>query len=380
MSLRDMVTTTFANSFGGQPALVARAPGRVNLIGEHTDYNDGFVLPAAISVQTLVAARPRPDRRISVTAADFAGATSSFALDEPIAPDATQSWANYVRGMVSAIRAAGHAVPGADLAVAGNIPQGSGLSSSASLAVAVGTALSELGGLGLDPTAIALLAQACECDFVGTRCGIMDQLISARGIADHALLIDCRSLAATPVPIPEDMAILIVHSGVIRGLVDGHYNERRASCEAAAAKLRVTALRDADLPMLESHQGLLSTIEFARARHVITENARTLEAADALRAGDFAKLGKLFAASHASMRDDFAITLPPIDALVAELRALIGDEGGARMTGGGFGGAVVAVLPKHRAATVLAGLTYRTPGGGAPLVLVEQAGPGAGLV
>ena len=383
-ALHDTVLATFASAFGGAPTLVARAPGRVNLIGEHTDYNDGFVLPAAIGVATLVAARPRADRWIHVTAADFSGATSSFARDEPIAPDAAQPWADYVRGMVSAMRAVGHAIAGVDLAVAGNIPQGSGLSSSASLAVAVGTALSALNGLDLSPTAIALLAQSCECDFVGTRCGIMDQLVSARGRSGHALLIDCRSLACQPVPIPEDMAILIVHSGVVRGLVEGHYNERRASCEAAAAKLGVAALRDADLPLLEDARGHLSTVEHARARHVITENARTLQAAEALQAGDLVSLGELFAASHASMRDDFAITLPPIDALVAELQALIGGScdgrGGARMTGGGFGGAVVAVVPKDYAAAITHALTYRTPAGAAPLVMVEQAGPGAGLV
>ena len=329
---------------------------------------------------TLVGARPRADRRITAVAADFAGATSSFALDEPFTPDPAHPWADYVRGMVAAMQAAGHTVPGADIAVAGDIPQGSGLSSSASLAVALGTALSALGGLDLDATTIALLAQASECDFVGTRCGIMDQLISARGQAGHALLIDCRSLVCEPVPIPEDMAILIVHSGVVRGLVEGHYNKRRASCEAAAAKLGVAALRDAGLPLLEARAEKLSATEYARARHVISENARTLAAAEALRAGKLATLGQLFAASHASMRDDFAITVPPVDALVAELQHLIGPQGGARMTGGGFGGAVVAVLPHHRAASLASALTYRTPAGHAPQILVQQAGPGAELI
>jgi galactokinase len=372
------VSSGFAVAFGGAPALVARAPGRVNLIGEHTDYNDGFVLPAAIGKQTLVAARPRADRRLRVVAVDFAGAETSFSLDAPIAHDPAQGWSDHARGMVSAMRAAGLHVPGADLAVAGDIPRGSGLSSSASLAVAIGTALSELADLGVDGTSLAQMAQQSECDFVGVKCGIMDQLISARGVAGHALLIDCRSLACVPVPVPEAMAIMIVHSGVERGLVDGHYNTRRAQCESAARALGVSALRDADLPLLAAHR--LDPLVHARARHVITENARTLAAAEALRSGDLAALGELMRASHASMRDDFAITVPAIDALAKELSTLIGPQGGARMTGGGFGGAVVAVMPRERAPAVAAALRYRTPSGEAPLVLIEHASAGAALV
>jgi galactokinase len=373
------LATSFAERFGGAPDCVVRAPGRVNLIGEHTDYNDGFVLPAAISVETQVAARRRDDGMIRVMATDFASAESQFALDAPITPDPAQPWADYVRGMAAAMLAAGHAVPGADLAVAGTIPRGSGLSSSASLAVAVGTALSALGGLDLAPATIARLAQAAECDFVGMKCGIMDQLISASGIAGHVLLIDCRSLGCTPVPVPPDMAIMIVHSGVTRGLVDGHYNARRRSCEMAAEALGVAALRDADLAMLDAARERMDATSFARARHVITENARTLAATRALADGDLGTLGALMAASHVSMRDDFAITTPAIDALVAELQVLIGPQGGARMTGGGFGGAVVAVMPVARAAAVAAGLTYRTPAGDRPDILIERACAGAGL-
>ena len=374
------LAASFADRFGGGPNCVVRAPGRVNLIGEHTDYNDGFVLPAAISVETQVAARRRDDGVIRVMATDFAGAESQFALDAPITPDPVQPWADYVRGMAAAMLAAGHAVPGADLAVAGTIPRGSGLSSSASLSVAVGTALSALGGLDLAPATIARLAQAAEGDFVGMKCGIMDQLISASGIAGHVLLIDCRSLDCTPVPVPPDMAIMIVHSGVTRGLVDGHYNARRRSCEMAAAALGVAALRDADLAMLDAARAQMDATSFARARHVITENARTLAATSALTDGDLGTLGALMAASHVSMRDDFAITTPAIDALVAELQALIGPQGGARMTGGGFGGAVVAVMPVARAAAVAADLTYRTPAGDSPDILIEQACAGAGLL
>ena len=368
----------FAQGFGAPAALVARAPGRVNLIGEHTDYNDGFVLPCAISVESRVAAAPRGDGMIRVMAGDFGGATAEWALDAPFAPDPAQPWADYIRAMTAAMMARGHALTGADLAVNGTVPQGAGLSSSASLMVGIGTALAGLAGLAIAPADIARMAQAGECDHVGVRCGIMDQLASACGVRDHALMIDCRSLEVRPVALPEGAAILIVHSGVARGLVEGAYNARRAQCEAAAAAVGVSALRDADLAMLEGAR--LDPLTLARARHVVTENARGLAAAEALAVGDLVAIGDLMAASHQSMRDDFEITVPRIDALVAELRALIGPAGGARMTGGGFGGAVVALCPADQADAVLGQLTYRKPDGTAPLVLRETACDGAGLI
>ncbi|MBU6269127.1 MAG: galactokinase [Sphingomonadales bacterium] len=368
----------FAAAFGHDPDIVARAPGRVNLIGEHTDYNDGFVLPAAIGVETRVAARRREDGVLRVLACDLDAAVAQFPLTAPFTASADQPWVDYVRGMTCALAARGANLCGADLAIAGTIPRGSGLSSSASLAVAVGTVFTALAGLAIAPAEIARAAQAAECDHVGTRCGIMDQLASACGVAGHALLIDCRSLDTTPIALPDDMAVLIVHSGVTRGLVEGAYNERRAQCEAAAAALGVPALRDADMPMLA--RASLDPVVLARARHVVSENARVLAAAEALATGDFRALGALMAASHASMRDDFQITVPPVDALVAELQALIGEEGGARMTGGGFGGAVVALCRRDRVDAVLSGLTYRRPDGDPPLVLREYACAGTGLV
>ena len=376
--MRLSVAEHFAQGFGAPPALVARAPGRVNLIGEHTDYNDGFVLPCAIGVESRVAASPRGDGVIRVIACDFGGASAEWALDAAYAADPAQPWADYIRAMTTAMVARGHALTGADLAVSGTVPQGAGLSSSASLMVAIGTALAGLSGLTIAPAAIALMAQAGECDHVGVRCGIMDQLASASGIRDHALMIDCRSLDVRPVVLPEGAAILIVHSGVARGLVEGAYNERRAQCEAAAAAVGVSALRDADLAMLEAAR--LDPLTLARARHVVTENARVLAAAEALAAGDLVMMGALMAQSHRSMRDDFEITVPQIDTLVAELSALIGPNGGARMTGGGFGGAVVALCPADRADAVLGALTYRKPGGAPPLVLRETACDGAGIV
>lgn len=366
----------FAAAFGAPPALTVRAPGRVNLIGEHTDYNDGFVLPCAIGVESRIAARPRSDGLIRVTACDFGGAMAEWQPDDAFAANAAEPWADYIRAMTTAMAQRGHALNGADIAVSGTVPKGAGLSSSASLMVGIGTAVAALSGLTIAPTAMALMAQAGECDHVGVRCGIMDQLASASGLHGHALLIDCRSLAVQPVALPQGAQILIVHSGVARGLVEGAYNERRAQCEAAAAAMGVAALRDADLAMLE--RAPLDPLTLARARHVVTENARVLAAAEALAAGDLRAMGELMAASHASMRDDFQITVPKVDALVAELQALIGPEGGARMTGGGFGGAVVALCPAHRAEAVLDALTYRKPDGTPPLILRETACDGAG--
>lgn len=373
-ALVDRVTTTFAEAFSTAPDLVARAPGRVNLIGEHTDYNDGFVLPCAIGPATMVAASERDDSEVHVVAADFDNATDRFDLGS--IPHSDLGWSNYVRGMIDALQKAGFALTGANLAIAGNVPKGAGLSSSASLEVAVGQAILALAGTEIDRTRLAQIAQAAECDFVGTKCGILDQLISAQGKAGHALLIDCRSLALTDAPIPEDVAIMIVHSGVTRGLVEGHYNERRRQCEAAAAAIGVAALRDANIAMLDAAG--LERVTHARARHVITENQRTLDAAAALAKSDLVTLGRLMAESHTSMRDDFEITMPPIDRLVTLLQSAIGENGGARMTGGGFGGACVAVLPVARVADVTAAVEagYRTPDDEKPLIMVERPGPG----
>jgi galactokinase len=379
-SLYDRVTASFAARFGDAPDLVVRAPGRVNLIGEHTDYNDGFVLPCAIGPATMVAVSKRNDNNVEVIAADFGDAGDQFSLELPLERNVEQPWADYVCGMISALQNEGCALSGAKIAIAGSLPKGAGLSSSASLEVALGKAMSALAGIDIDNTRLAQIAQRAECDFVGTQCGIMDQLISAQGKAGHVLLIDCRNLGLTDVPVPDDVAIMIVHSGVTRGLVDGHYNARRRQCEAAAAAMGVPALRDADLELLAAAS--LDAVTKMRARHVITENQRTLDAADALAKSDLATLGMLMAQSHASMRDDFEITVPPVDALVAMLQKAIGAQGGARMTGGGFGGACVAVMPIAMVADVQAAITaeYRTPEGNAPIIMVERPGPGVAIL
>jgi len=376
----EALTSLFRETYGALPELVARAPGRVNLIGEHTDYNDGFVLPCAISRQTMVAARRRNDGQVRIVAGDLGRATTSFSLAEPIMPDSAATWSNYVRGVADGLLEGGLALSGADLAIMGNMPQGAGLSSSAALENAAGLALAALAGQpDLDRTRLALIGQRAEHRFAGCQCGIMDQLVSARAVEGAALLIDCRSMDCTPVPLPDGLAVMIVHSGIERGLVDGEYNLRRQQCETAARHFGVAALRD--LAALPEPDGL-DLVAYARARHVIGENARTLAAAAALRTGDLRRLGLLMAESHAAMRDDFQITLPAIDRLVTLLQDAIGSQGGARMTGGGFGGAVVALLPMAEVARVQQAIEdgYRTPDGGPPLIMVEKPAAGASLV
>ena len=379
--MEQRLLAAFINAFDGAPSLWVQAPGRVNLIGEHTDYNDGFVLPCAIDTGTLLAIRPRTDRLVRVLATDYGRAVDEFRTDQPIARHPRKPWANYVRGVLSVLQARGLDLPGANVAIAGDVPRGAGLSSSASLEVAVAQAWQLLtADHRLTPTELALVAQRAENAFVGCQCGVMDQLISARGEAGHALLIDCRSLQTTPVPLPDGAVVMIVESAIKRGLVDSAYNQRRQQCEAAARHLGVRALRDADPALLQAHAGGLDEATYRRARHVITENRRTLQAADALRIGDLRQLGALMAQSHESMRADFEITTPAIDQLSQVLRDAIGPEGGARMTGGGFGGCVVAVMPADRAdaARDAVDSRYRSPTGERGTVHLTRASAGAG--
>jgi galactokinase len=371
----------FEQTWGQASALTVQAPGRVNLIGEHTDYNDGFVLPCAIDYATVIAAAPRADRQVRVVAADYGQALDQFSLDAPITPRPDALWANYVRGMVQALLDDGWALQGAELAIAGDVPQGAGLSSSASLEVALGQAFKSLQGFtALDPTRLAQLAQRAENRFIEVNCGIMDQLISARGRRGHALLIDCRSLEAEAVHLPDEVAVMIVHSRVKRGLVDSEYNTRRLQCEAAARHYGVTALRDVDEATLDARAAGLDPLVLRRARHIVTDSRRAQAAAEALRAGDLRTLGRLMADSHVSMRDDFEITTPAIDDLVHIAQEAIGPEGGARMTGGGFGGCIVAVLPRGKVDAVRAAIEaqYRAPSGEHATVWVSLAADGAG--
>ena len=382
MSLKEKVLAVFQTSFGCEPDLFVRAPGRVNLIGEHTDYNDGFVLPCAIDYETVVAIQRRDDDQVVVIAADYANQRDEFSLIQPIEPHADQLWSNYIRGVVKYLLEKDVSLKGLNMVVAGNVPQGAGLSSSASLEVAIGESFNQAYQLGLSPAAIALNGQEAENKFVGCNCGIMDQMISASGLKDHSLLLDCRSLETRLVKMPDDLAVLIVHSNVKRGLVDSEYNTRRKQCEQVADFFGVKALRDVSLAQLQSaaEQGKLEPVVYQRARHVITENARTLEAADALESGNLEKMGILMAESHNSMHDDFAITVPAIDALVEILQKHIGTDGGARMTGGGFGGCVVALLRPARVAEVIAAVEAEYPlkSGLKPTCYVCKASAGAG--
>ena len=361
MPLKTKTAQVFEKHFHAPPARFFRAPGRVNLIGEHTDYNDGFVLPCAINYDTVIAATLRPDSLVTIVAADYGEQVSRFDLNAAIEKDAAASWSNYIRGVAWALQQRGHTLPGVDLAVAGNVPQGAGLSSSASLEVAVGTMFNLLGGLGLSGQTIAVVGQQAENDFVGMRCGIMDQYISALGQPDHALLIDCRSLEYRAVPIPANTAIIIANSNVKRGLVDSEYNTRRRECETAAAHFGVPALRDVAADAFALHQDELDETVAQRARHVITENARTENAAEVLAQGNLPDMGRLMAESHLSMRDDFQITVPAIDALVEIISGVVGQAGGVRMTGGGFGGCVVALAPQNLVPAVEAAIAAQYP-------------------
>ncbi|HEX8443581.1 MAG TPA: galactokinase [Allosphingosinicella sp.] len=378
--LQTRLAEGFAQRFGGAPDLVVRAPGRVNLIGEHTDYNDGFAMPVAIGPETRVAVRRRGEGEIRVTALNF-GEEDAFVPSADLQKAAQGGWRDYIRGTVAILAREGVDIGGLDIAVMGDVPMGTGLSSSASLEVAVATAVLALAGRQENPKQVALWAQAAENDFVGMRCGNLDQLASAATVEGAALLIDCRSLDLRPIRMPSDAAVMIVQSGVVRGLVEGHYNERRRQCEAAAAILGVPALRDADLAMLEAVAADVDPLVVRRARHVITENDRTLAAAEALALGDLQAVGVLMRESHASQRDDFEITVPLTDRLAELMSEAIGEHGGARQTGGGFGGAVVGLMRNDRVEAVRERVLsdYRTPSGELPDVRVERACSGASV-
>ena len=379
--LINNVTKAFNDVFHYAPTHIIQAPGRVNLIGEHTDYNDGFVLPSAINYQAIVAAKPRDDQQVNVISVDYNNAQDSFSLAEPIVAT-EQDWANYIRGVVKHLQLRGYQFNGADIAVSGNVPQGAGLSSSAALEVVIGQTFKELFGLSISQQDIALNGQEAENHFVGCNCGIMDQLISAEAKKDHALLIDCRSLETTPVSLPQGMSIVIVNSNKKRGLVDSEYNTRREQCEAAAKFFGVNALRDVTIDMFKARENELDEMTAKRARHVITENDRTVAAATAMQNNDISTLQRLMAESHASMRDDFEITVPEIDSLVAIIKGVVGEQGGVRMTGGGFGGCVVSIVPDAMVEQVIATVEkdYPEKTGLQASVFVCSAEEGASLI
>ncbi|WP_375752991.1 galactokinase [Vibrio sp. HN007] len=380
-TLSTSVKQAFSSVLGYEATHLIQAPGRVNLIGEHTDYNDGFVLPCAINYQTVVAAAKRDDNIVRVVSVDYGNATDEFDLTKEIEFQQDKMWANYIRGVVKFLRARGFEFKGVDLSVSGNVPQGAGLSSSAALEVVIGQTFKELYNLEISQAEIALNGQQAENEFVGCNCGIMDQLISAEGKESHALLIDCRSLETTAVSMPEDMAVVIINSNKKRGLVDSEYNTRREQCEQAAQIFNVKALRDVSIDEFNAKVNELDPVVAKRARHVITENDRTEEAAKALIAGDMKRMGELMAQSHASMRDDFEITVKEIDYLVDVVKEVVGDKGGVRMTGGGFGGCIVALVPPAYVDDIKATVEakYEAKTGLKESIYVCQAKDGAGL-
>ncbi|MGL4416414.1 MAG: galactokinase [Plesiomonas shigelloides] len=380
--LIDNVKNAFKATLGYAPTHIVQAPGRVNLIGEHTDYNDGFVLPCAINYQTVVAAAKRDDNIVRVISVDYGNAQDEFDLTQEIAFQHDKMWANYIRGVVKCLLARGFQFTGADIAVSGNVPQGAGLSSSAALEVVIGQTFKVLFNLEISQAEIALNGQQAENEFVGCNCGIMDQMISAEGSLQHAMLLDCRSIETTSVSMPEELAVVIINSNKKRGLVDSEYNTRREQCEAVAAIFGVKALRDVTLEQFNQKSHELDPLLRKRARHVITENYRTLDAAQALSQHDMQRMARLMAESHASMRDDFEITVSEIDTLVAMVKEVIGERGGVRMTGGGFGGCVVALVPHDLVASVQAVVdaNYEAQTGLKAAIYVCQAMDGAGLV
>ena len=345
MGIKQIATDAFIKEFTFPPTHYFHAPGRVNIIGEHTDYNEGFVLPAAINFGTGVAASKRTDSLVRVCAANFNNEVVEFNLNDTISPSVESPCANYVRGVCLTLQKQGFAVPGLNLAIAGDVPYGAGLSSSAALEVVLIRAITGISGESIDPTQAALLGQKTENDFIGAHTGIMDQLISARGQQDHALLIDCRDLSTHAVFLDPSFKIVIFNSNVKRGLVDSEYNKRRQQCQQAADTLQITALRDATLDLLVKNKERLHEVVYRRARHIITENERTQRAAAALENKDWVLVGDLMAQSHQSMKHDFEITVPAIDGLVDLIQSILpSGSGGVRMTGGGFGGCVVALI------------------------------------
>jgi len=376
------LNAVFTDSFGYAASRHFQAPGRVNLIGEHTDYNDGFVLPCAIDYQTLVAVSPRDDQTVRVVARDYANQQDEFSLTDDIQPHSSQQWSNYVRGVIKHLQLQGMAIGGADIAITGNVPQGAGLSSSASLEVVIGETFRQLYQLPMSQSDVALNGQAAENQFVGCNCGIMDQMVSACGSQHHALLLDCRSLDTQLISMPESLSVMIINSNVKRGLVDSEYNTRRQQCEEAARILGIKALRDISLADLQRKKDLLPPLVYRRAHHIVSDSERTLLAAEALRNNDISTLSRLMAESHHSMRDDFEITVAPIDYIVKLLSSYLGERGGVRMTGGGFGGCVVALMPHNlvEGAKQLLAQKYQAKTGIKEDIYICKASNGAGEI
>ena len=378
MLIKQRVIKAFDAKFGTMPELLVRAPGRVNLIGEHTDYNDGFVLPMAIDRSIWIALKSSSDGKVQVYSLEY-DLTQEFDLTDFSRGDAP--WSEYLKGTAWALQQAGHTLRGWQGVMVGDIPIGAGLSSSAALELATARAFSAVSDLAWQPKEMALLGQKAENQWVGVQCGIMDQMISAAGQAGHALLIDCRSLDTRSVPLPSQTSVVILDTATRRGLVDSAYNERRFQCEEAAAFFGVKALRDVSLQQFEVGSDKLDSTTRRRAHHVITENQRTLAAVESMGQDDAQTLGQLMNASHASLRDDFEVSSEELN-LMVELAQVQDGCYGARMTGAGFGGCAVALVNSASVGTFaeIVARQYREQTRLNPSTYICQATDGAELV
>jgi galactokinase len=381
--VKDLVIREFASRLSGEPTAVVRAPGRVNLIGEHTDYNDGFVLPMAIDRAVWIALRPSPDQEIRVHSLEF-DETRTFTIEEVRDKDSSREdagWIEYLKGIAWAMQEAGYTLRAWEGVLAGDVPIGAGLSSSAALEMATLRAFTLISELPWDAVAMAKLGQRAENKWVGVNCGIMDQMISSAGKAGHALLIDCRSLETQLVPLPPGTVAVVMDTATRRELADSAYNERRAQCEAAAQFFGVPALRDVSLVHFEARADELDALTCRRARHVITENERTLQASHSMREGDAVKLGRLMNESHQSLRDDFEVSSEALNTMVEYARRTDGCYG-ARLTGAGFGGCAVALVraDKADAFAVTVGADYECATGNRSNAHICRATNGAEVV
>lgn len=380
MTTHAELSKVFQKSFSGRPSIY-RAPGRVNLIGEHTDHNEGFVMPAAIDFSTWVAIASRNDRRIVVRSENFSE-TVELDLDEP--PERGRGhWSDYPFGVTLELERAGQRLEGANILVRGEVPIGSGLSSSAAIEVATGYALLDLAGAKIDRLELAKLCQRAENEFVGMRCGVMDQFISCFGKSDHALILDCRTFDYKQLALPADVKLVICNTMVKHELASSEYNARRAECEEGVRLLaqevpELRSLRDVTVSTLERFRDKLPEVTYKRCRHVISENSRAVEAAQELEQGDLYTVGELMRGSHRSLRDDYEVSCEELD-LMADLANQANGVYGARMTGGGFGGCTVNLVQASRVdsfkATVAKG--YADAFGNAPEIYVCSAAQGA---
>jgi galactokinase len=376
------LVTDFVRRFNEDPQVFC-APGRVNLIGEHTDYNDGLVMPAAIEFSALVAASRRKDRKIVVASQQFQE-EFEFQLDQP--SFRKKRWTNYVQGVAVTLAAAGFQIPGSNLLIGSDVPMGAGLSSSAALEVATGFALLQLAGIKPNLVELAKLCQQAENEFVGTRCGIMDQFVSCLAEQGHCLMIDCRSLKYLKLPVPDECALVICNSMVRHELAGGEYNVRRQQCEEGLAILRrfvpqARSLRDITPEQVTQYTGELPEVLYRRCRHVVTEIQRVTDAAAALNQGNMERFGELMRQSHISLRDDYEVSCPELDLLVNIAWQQPGVYG-ARMTGGGFGGCTINLVKREAVQQVTGYLAaeYQAKTRVQPEIYISGAAAGVSLV